>query len=94
MAKTLDPRAERIVLRYLGDESGEPGLYGIPARDLSEADIARLVYAQALNGWDPTSKHKPPDPEKPDQAAATALVALLVERAVYAPTAEPVTPEA
>ena len=39
----LDPRSDRIVLAYGGDESGNPHLSGVPARDLSEHDVCRLA---------------------------------------------------
>ncbi len=92
-AATIDPRSDRVVLRYLGSPEGEPALVGIPARDLTEADIARLVYARALNDYDGSDPGALPDPVAPDRGACLSLVALLVERALYtadvpAPTIE------
>jgi len=45
-AAVPEPQAarDRVVLHYTGDESGLPYAHGIPARDLTESDIARLVY--------------------------------------------------
>ncbi|MES2210958.1 MAG: hypothetical protein V4515_12370 [Chloroflexota bacterium] len=82
-AATFDPRSDRVVLHYLGSDEGVPSLVGIPARDLTEADIARLVYARALNDYDGSDPGALPDPADPDQGACRALVALLVERALY-----------
>lgn len=39
----IDPRSDRVALHYQGDESGRPFISGVPARDLTENDIARLV---------------------------------------------------
>lgn len=92
-AQTFDPRSDRIVLRYLGSPGGVPALVGIPARDLTEHDVARLVYAKALSNYDGGSVL--PDPGEPDQEACRALVALLVERALYTteiPAREPAIP--
>lgn len=94
--RTFDPRSEVVVLEYQGhpavvdDESGaetkpawEPALGGIPARDLTEADISRLVYAAAVNEYDGTPNGPPmPDPLKPSQAKARGLVELLLGREV------------
>ena len=97
-APAFDPRSEAIVLAYQGTADGTPYLNGIPARDLTEADICRLVYARGVNEYDGEPDGPPhPDPLAPDQAACAALVALLLERkvdghAVYA-TPDP-TPDA
>ena len=89
--QTFDPRSETVVLEYQGkdadDDAGEPGwqphLGGIPSRDLTEADICRLVYTRALNEYDGTPDSPPmPDPAKPSQAKARALVELLLSRQV------------
>ena len=39
----IDPASTRIVLTYTGNDAGEPYLSGIPARDLSENDLATLA---------------------------------------------------
>ncbi len=39
----IDPRSDRIALHYTGSDAGEPAISGIPARDLTENDLARLV---------------------------------------------------
>lgn len=92
MAKdtTFDPRSDTVVLEYRGTEPTEnesagwqPALNGIPARDLTEADICRLVYTAALNEYDGSPDSPPmPDPERPSQAKARALVELLLSRKV------------
>lgn len=43
---SLDPRSDRIVLHYTGDESGQPYISGVPARDLTENDVARLLFVE------------------------------------------------
>lgn len=81
--KTFDPRSETVVLEYRGGADGEPHLLGIPSRDLTEADVCRLVYARAVNEYDGTPDGPPmPDPEKPSQAKARELVELLLSRQV------------
>ena len=42
----IDPRSARIALHYTGNDAGEPAISGVPARDLTENDIARLVYVE------------------------------------------------
>ena len=100
---SFDPRSERVVLEYRGSEDGVPALGGIPARDLTEADLCRLVYARALNDYDGSPASPPlPDPDRPSQAKVRELVGLLLERrvdgkAVYSvakPKAEPDPPAA
>ncbi len=82
-AGAFDPRSEAVVLVYQGGEDGVPHLLGIPSRDLTQADIARLVYATALRSYDgsPASPALP-DPTQPDQEACMALVELLLSRKV------------
>src|SRR5690349_5641329 len=86
---TFDPRSDTVVLEYRGREATDqvpawqPSLGGIPARDLTEADICRLVYQRAINEYDGTPDGPPmPDPEKPSQAKARAFVELLLSRQV------------
>lgn len=82
-ALAFDPRSEAVVLTYLGSDEGVPALGGIPARDLTQADISRLVYARAVNEYDGQPDSPPhPDPEKPSQAKARELVELLLSRRV------------
>lgn len=42
----IDPRSAKTALYYTGTDAGEPSISGVPARDLSENDLARLVYIQ------------------------------------------------
>ncbi len=39
----LDPSSTRVILRYTGSDAGEPHIGGIPARDLTEHDVAHLL---------------------------------------------------
>ena len=43
---SIDARSAKTHLYYTGDDSGNPSISGVPARDLSENDIARLVYVE------------------------------------------------
>lgn len=40
----VDPRSDKVALHYTGSDAGEPNISGVPARDLTENDIARQVY--------------------------------------------------
>lgn len=40
----LDPRSDKVVLFYTGDDEGRPAISGVPARDLTENDVARQLY--------------------------------------------------
>lgn len=42
----IDPRSDKPALFYTGDDSGSPAVGGIPARDLTENDLARAVYVE------------------------------------------------
>jgi hypothetical protein len=42
----IDPRSDRIALHYTGSEAGEPAISGVPARDLTENDVDRLVFVE------------------------------------------------
>lgn len=46
----IDPRSDRIALHYTGNDAGEPAISGVPARDLTENDIDRLVYVEHGDG--------------------------------------------
>lgn len=88
-ARTFDPRSEDVVLEYQGrpaegdDPGWEPVLFGVPARDLTEHDICRLVYQDGVTAYDGSELSPPmPDPESPDQAKCAAWVDLLLERRV------------
>lgn len=81
----IDPRSDRIVLYYTGDESGEPSISGVPARDLHENDIARLVYiehAQAVAALGPADEV----PELDVETSADEILERLLE-GPYAKTA-------
>jgi hypothetical protein len=42
----LDPRSARVVLTYTGNNAGEPSIASVPARDLTENDLCRLLLEQ------------------------------------------------
>lgn len=42
------PAREPVALYYTGNASGEPHIHGIPARDLTRADVARLAYVESV----------------------------------------------
>jgi hypothetical protein len=42
----IDPRSDSIALHYTGNEAGEPAISGVPARDLTQNDVARLVLIE------------------------------------------------
>jgi len=42
----VDPRSDKVALHYTGSDAGEPSISGVPARDLTESDVAYQVYAQ------------------------------------------------
>lgn len=43
---SIDPTSTKVVLRYTGTDAGVPAISGVPARDLTENDLARLVYVE------------------------------------------------
>lgn len=38
--------SDKVALFYTGNDEGEPHVSGVPARDLTDEDIARLVYIE------------------------------------------------
>lgn len=50
----MDPRSEKVALYYTGSDPDREYVPGVPARDLTEADIARQLYirhgGKALSG--------------------------------------------
>lgn len=46
---SIDPRSDRIALYYTGNDGGEPAISGVPARDLTENDIARQLFIRHGN---------------------------------------------
>lgn len=40
----LDPRSDKVALYYTGTDADREYVSGIPARDLTEADVARELY--------------------------------------------------
>lgn len=43
---SIDPRSDKVALYYTGDASGNPSLSGVPARDLTENDVHRLLVEE------------------------------------------------
>lgn len=41
------PAGEPVALYYTGDASGEPHINGVPARDLTNADLERLAFVES-----------------------------------------------
>lgn len=41
------PARDPVALYYTGDATGEPHIHGVPARDLTRSDVARLAYVEA-----------------------------------------------
>lgn len=50
---SIDPRSDRIALFYTGGDDGVPNVAGVPARDLTEGDVARLVYIERVSKVQP-----------------------------------------
>jgi hypothetical protein len=42
----LDPTSDKVALYYTGDDEGNPYVVNVPARDLTENDLARLLYVE------------------------------------------------
>jgi hypothetical protein len=40
----IDARSDKVALHYTGNDAGEPAISGVPARDLTHNDVARLVF--------------------------------------------------
>jgi hypothetical protein len=47
--KTTAPLDDGIVLRWLGGPDPVQAIHGVPARDLTEADVERIAYVRAAN---------------------------------------------
>lgn len=43
---SIDPTSDKVALYYTGDESGQPYVQGVPARDLTENDLHRLYVVE------------------------------------------------
>ena len=90
----VDPHSDRLVLRYVGD--GRP-ISGVPARGLSEHDLARLAYERSLAAvagdvGRPVDPADPgagvtvrPDPRRPDQALLGVIHDELIARRQFEP---------
>lgn len=66
-----------FVLRYVGREP----FRGVPARSLSEADLARLAYQRAMTTTGPDGFR--PDPRSPDPALIEKITAELIGSGLY-----------
>lgn len=74
---SYDPSSDKVALYYTGDESGEPHIVNVPARDLTENDMARLESTEGdgleerlLAG--PYRKTKPKGWKDPNEEQASA----------------------
>jgi hypothetical protein len=76
--RAYDPRSAAPVLRYMGGS-----VEGVPARDLSDADLARAAWAR--------SAERPASPLDVPAEEALALAAALVASGAYQPS-EPAAP--
>lgn len=76
---SIDPRSDRIALYYTGDDAGVPSMSGVPARNLTEGDIARLVYERRVAA-DPYNR-----PAPLSGAAGEAVVDKLMEELTKGP---------
>lgn len=79
-AALADPRSDRLVLAFVSSPAARR-LSGVPARDLTAADIARLAYRSAAR--DGLADGERPDKRNPDQEAAAAIVARLLASGQY-----------
>lgn len=91
----VDPHSDRLVLRYIGDGRS---ISGVPARDLSEHDLARLAYERSLAAVagdvgrpDGAGVIARPDPRKPDPALVGVIHDELIARRQFEPV-KPVKP--
>lgn len=50
---SYDPSSDKVALYYTGNDAGEPSLVNVPARDLTESDMARL---ESIEGSDPEER--------------------------------------
>jgi len=97
---TIDPRSDRVALFYTGDDDGTPFVTGIPARDLTEGDIARLVYVERVGKVQPGEDAPAEITGAAADAAHGALMDRLTETGIYRrtdpekrkPAEPPVTP--
>lgn len=104
----VDPTSDTVLFRYTGPD-GEierpdgsilqlaRGAAGSPARDLTEADVARLAYRRSLDEVldrvgqpsDPGDPDSPPitrpDPRKPDPKHVEAITAEIVASGRFTP---------
>lgn len=72
-------RAAGVVLRY----AGRGPFRGAPARDLTDADIARLAYRRSLTGTGAEGIR--PDPANPDPDVVSTITAELTGSGLYEP---------
>ena len=85
-APGIDPRSAVTTLTYTGDSSGFPHIGGIPARDLSDSDLARIAWARLGDDRPDAPLHVPAD-------TVAALAAELVASGIYTLPATPATTE-
>lgn len=77
---SYDPSSDKIALYYTGDDSGQPSIVNVPARDLTESDMARLEEIQGSDPEEgllagPYRKTKPKDWQSPEEKASVAAKA-------------------
>lgn len=79
-----DHGSDEIVLAYVGPRIAA----GVPARDLTAADLARLAYRAAANAG--LADGIRPDPRDPDHERAAAIAERLTAKGIYSTDVEAV----
>lgn len=88
MARTsASVRSEAIALVFAGDDRSARN---VPARDLTEADLARLAYRRAAA--ETLAGGSRPDPRRPDAALVEAIRTELLGTGLYQEPTETATP--
>ncbi len=75
--KADDAKAEPTVLRYVGNRA----FGGVPARDLTERDVARVAYVREVRAIG--SDGRRPDKRKPDPEVVKQVTAELTGSGLY-----------
>jgi hypothetical protein len=95
MTEAKDPV---VVLAYTGDESGSPWIPGVPAADLTDHDLARLVFvdnrfAKEVEGDTGLTRQRLTPEDKGFEEAAEQVAAELIGSGLYAPVSGAGTPK-
>jgi hypothetical protein len=82
--KKYDPTSAEVALTFVGEEVGAAGA---PARDLTEADIARLTYERQSSEM--AAEGKRPDKRDPDPKVSGQIVRDLTATGRYRARSRP-----